>query len=245
MVNNLSFIDDSNTPVAFSSHTFHNNDYQVTVRSKTKEKLTDFFRIKNANIALAILCACAFWQNMLVGGANNAILTTIERAFYMKSIESALFLSCYDIGNILTSPFISYLGDRTHKPKIIGLSMIGLSVGSLFMTIPEFINFDYSSVFSSLDDTNNQTRLNNKLVCLNATSFNQTKPTNIVKEPKNSLMNDMKFVFYFANTINGISSVALYTIVISYIENIFVKEVVHMRQGIYYAIGAIGVGMGM
>lgn len=182
---------------------------------------------------------------MLVGGANNAILTTIERAFYMKSIESALFLSLYDVGNILTSPFISYLGDRTHKPRIIAFSMIGLSFGSFFMTIPEFVNFDYSNLFPNEDLIQNKTTFNKLLCCENISSQNHSSSQKILIEPKNSLMNDMKYIFYIANTINGISSVALYTIVISYIENIFVKDKVHMRQGIYYAIGAIGVGMGM
>ena len=99
MPNNLSFIDDAYPPVSSDLQHSLNNEYQQSTRSKTKQKLNDIFRIKNANVALGILCACAFWQNMLVGGANNAILTTIERAFYMKSIESAIFLSCYDIGN--------------------------------------------------------------------------------------------------------------------------------------------------
>jgi MFS family permease len=250
-MNNLSFIDDSYPNLAessrFSSAQVSNHGTANKQRPKFSIRSLSFdsFKIKNANIALAILCTCAFWQNMLVGGANNAILTTIERAFYMKSIESALFLSCYDIGNILTSPFISYLGDRIHKPKIIGLSMIGLSIGSFIMTVPEFINFDFSTIVNTNEELNKS--YSGSLICVAASNLSSINNSNSTFKPSksSSSMNDMKYVFYIANTINGISSVALYTIVISYIENIFEKDKVHMRQGIYYAIGAIGVGMGM
>ena len=250
-MNNLSFIDDT-YPNTNESRRQSSSDLSPSASNHTaaghgpkKKSLNlEFFKIKNANLALAILCACAFWQNMLVGGANNAILTTIERAFYMKSIESALFLSCYDIGNILTSPFISYLGDRMHKPRIIGLSMIGLSIGSFIMTVPEFFKFDYSTIVNNSDSINKTNT--DSLICSVFESNYSNLISNTTSQPsKQNSMNDMKYVFYIANTINGISSVALYTIVISYIENIFENDKVHMRQGIYYAIGAIGVGMGM
>jgi MFS family permease len=251
-MNNLSFIDDSYpNPIEYSRQSSPpplSNPTAIKQKSKyLASKLSlDSFRIKNANIALAILCTCAFWQNMLVGGANNAILTTIERAFYMKSIESALFLSCYDIGNILTSPFISYLGDRIHKPKLIGLSMIGLSIGSFIMTVPEFVNFDISTnVNNEYSNKSNSDSLICSTSTTTASNLSSLGSNTSLKPFQSSSMNDMKYVFYIANTINGISSVALYTIVISYIENIFEKDKVHMRQGIYYAIGAIGVGMGM
>ena len=55
----------------------------------------------------------------------------------------------------------------------------------------------------------------------------------------------MKYVFYAANGVLGVSSVALYTTSIAYVESMFEKEKVHMRQGAYYAIGAIGVAVGM
>ena len=44
--------------------------------------------------------------------------------------------------------------------------------------------------------------------------------------------------------INGVSSASLYTVAISYIENLFSQEQVHIRQGVYYVTGAIGVGFG-
>lgn len=71
-------------------------------RGDWRKRLT----IRNRNLALGILCCCALMQNVIVGGANNAILSTIEKAYYMTSVESAMFLSMYDIANIIASPII-------------------------------------------------------------------------------------------------------------------------------------------
>ena len=115
----------------------------VTETSKKEKKFRwENFLISDCNLALIIMCACALIQNIIVGGANNAILTTIERAYFMTSIESAMFLSFYDFANILASPVIGFYGDRCYKPKILGISMIGLGIGSFMMALPEFITND-------------------------------------------------------------------------------------------------------
>ncbi|CAF0861891.1 unnamed protein product [Brachionus calyciflorus] len=204
----------------------------------TFKKLKKLLIIKNNNIALIVLSLCAFVQNAIVSGANNAILTTIERAFFMSSLDSALFLIVYDIANILASPIIGYYGDRRSKTKIISLSMIGLSLGSFLMIIPHFFHFN------TLNSENFELSQEQGLCHLTNYSLINSRISSRPKYP-NLFLNKMKFFFYASNMINGVSSVALYTIVISYIENIFKKEKVHLRQGFYYASGAIGVGIGM
>lgn len=166
----------------------------------------------------------------------------------MTSIESALFLSFYDIANIIASPVIGYFGDKYYKPRIIGASMIGLCIGSLIMVIPEFAVMGNSlgdlyaneTGFELLKD---QTLCN--IIVSNSTAYSTSTIKPSYQSNNNLILNNMKHIFYFANSVNGISSVALYTTVISYIESIFLHEQVHMRQGIYYSIGAIGVGIGM
>lgn len=228
-----------------------------TVSKSCFSQFISFLTIKNNNLALGVLCVCALMQNIIIGGANNAVLTTIERAYFMTSIESALFLSLYDVANIFASPIIGYFGDRTYKPKIIAFSMIGLSIGSFIMIIPEFA---MSSVQADFFYANGTDFSKDQVVCIPEDSIhivgsNKTitiapKLALLLQTPSSSkttnyLMNKMKYIFYFSNMVNGASSVALYTIVISYIESIFSKEQAHMRQGIFYAIGAIGVGIGM
>lgn len=231
----------------------------MTVRRRAK--------IRNKNLALAILCLCALMQNIIVGGANNAVLTTIEKAYYMTSIETALFLTMYDIANIIASPIIGYFGDRKFKPRIVGFSMVGLSIANLLMILPECLvseqRTSYEGLFSSssYNSSKNETNFNldskyTQLMCnlsqsstanrlVVARSISSSMSSKSPPVTSNPLLNNMKYFFYLANIINGVSSVSLYTIVISYIESLFSKGNVNLRQGVYYATGAIGVGIGM
>ena len=108
--------------------------------------------------------------------------------------------------------------------------MMGLSFGCFGLVMPKIIidNFQRIILFPSL----NYTECNNlsKNVSINI-------ETNI-------FVNNMKYIFCIANFINGVSSVALYTIAVSFLENIFEKGQVNIRQGLYYIIGAVGIGVG-
>jgi organic anion transporter 4A len=222
---------------------------------KSFKDFSNLFKIKNNKVALVILCLCALIQNVVVGGANNAILTTIERAYYMTSIESAVFLTLYDVANIIASPIIGYFGDKLHKPTVIGLSMIGLSIGSIITTIPEFLSVEEKQFETYQNDVTVNTTFNSSYYSANHLCYNNTfytgntaTTTNTPEKSKicgSTFLNNLKYIFYMANMVNGVSSVALYTSSISYIENIFSSNKAPLCQGIYYAIGALGIGIGM
>lgn len=201
--------------------------------------------IRNRNLALAILCCCAFMQNVIVGGANNAILSTIEKAYYMTSVESAVFLTMYDVANIIASPIIGYFGDRKQKPKIIAMSMLGLCLAACVMVLPQFAatngNNNPTSTSTQTEEDNNDTSIGylSDLMCNLSDSSTISPSSTTASTPlirgsqsaTNRLFNNMKYVFYLANLLNGVASVALYTIVISYIEGMFSKEQVgHSRD---------------
>lgn len=194
--------------------------------------------IRNRNLALAVLCCCAFMQNVIVGGANNAILSTIEKAYYMTSVESAIFLTMYDVSNIIASPIIGYFGDRKQKPKIIAMSMLGLCLAACVMVLPQFAatngNNNQTPTNTQTEEDNNNTSIAylSDLMCNLSDSSTISLVSTTASSPllrgsqsaTNRLFNNMKYVFYLANLLNGVASVALYTIVISYIEGMFSKE---------------------
>lgn len=256
MENNLQIELDARNVSVITEKTTKNeikkNISKQTESLKSFKDISNLFKINNNILAFVILCLCVLMQNIIVGGANNAILTTIERAYYMTSIESAIFLTIYDCANVLASPIIGYFGDKIHKPTVIGLSMIGLSLGSIITCIPEFLSVEekQTTITGYSNTTNNYTYFSSNQLCYNssisetATNVSQT----VIAQSANcgnTFLNNLKYVFFLANIVNGVSSVALYTTSISYIENIFATAKAPLFQGIYYAIGAIGVGIGM
>lgn len=60
-------------------------------------------------------------QQALSSGYINSVITTIEKRFEIPSTYSGLIASSYEIGNVITVIFVSYLGSRRHIPVWIGI----------------------------------------------------------------------------------------------------------------------------
>lgn len=67
------------------------------------------------------------------------MITTIEKRFEIPSSLSGLIASSYEMGNVITVIFVSYLGSRRHIPVWIGVGAVIMGVGSLIFMVPHFI----------------------------------------------------------------------------------------------------------
>lgn len=100
-----------------------NEDYSrdcgiLTCRPSAIQK---FARIKVFVLLLSILVTL---QQALSSGYINSVITTIEKRFEIPSSLSGLVASSYEIGNVITVIFVSYLGSRRHIPVWIGIGKI-------------------------------------------------------------------------------------------------------------------------
>lgn len=78
-------------------------------------------------------------QQALSSGYINSVITTIEKRFEIPSSLSGLVASSYEIGNVITVIFVSYLGSRRHIPVWIGVGAVIMGFGSLIFMVPHFI----------------------------------------------------------------------------------------------------------
>lgn len=72
-------------------------------------------------IFVLLLSMLVTLQQALSSGYINSVITTIEKRFDIPSSLSGLIASCYEIGNVVTVIFVSYLGSRRHIPVWIGV----------------------------------------------------------------------------------------------------------------------------
>lgn len=63
-------------------------------------------------------------QQALSSGYLNSVITTIEKRYEIPSSISGIIASMYEIGNLGTVIFVSYLGSRRHIPVWIGMGKI-------------------------------------------------------------------------------------------------------------------------
>ncbi|CAH1153544.1 unnamed protein product [Phaedon cochleariae] len=85
-------------------------------------------------------------QQALSSGYINSVITTIEKRFEIPSSLSGLVASSYEIGNVITVIFVSYLGSRRHIPVWIGIGAVIMGVGSLIFMVPHFIAEDNKGI---------------------------------------------------------------------------------------------------
>ena len=173
-------------------------------------------------IIFILICLCNMIQNAIVGGANNAIMTTLESGFYMTSTETGLFQSVFELIAIFTYPIIGYFGDRSgRKVRWIAISMGILASGFLVMSIPHLLESKRGK--PPLDPS----------VVDHLTLCNPNRTLSVCSFSNNlRFLSQLKYVFYLSNIINACGSAALPTLAVTLIEDLFPQEKAPIAQGL-------------
>ncbi|KAF4518205.1 hypothetical protein B566_EDAN005930 [Ephemera danica] len=95
-------------------------------------------RFANIKVFVLLLSLLVTLQQALASGYISSVITTIEKRFEIPSSHSGLIASSYEIGNVFTVIFVSYLGSRKHIPIWIGIGSLIMGVGSMVFMVPHF-----------------------------------------------------------------------------------------------------------
>lgn len=79
----------------------------------------------------------------MVNGLVNISISTIEKRYEMKSSLTGLISSSYDIAFCLLSLFVSYIGERGHKPRWLAFASFMIGLGALVFSLPKFFSGKY------------------------------------------------------------------------------------------------------
>ncbi|KAI6654597.1 solute carrier organic anion transporter family member 4A1 [Oopsacas minuta] len=89
-------------------------------------------------------------QGAIATGFISVALSSIERRYNLTSALSAMAAASYEVGVILFILFTSYLGGRSHKPRVLGISSLVMGIGSLIFASPHYFvgtyNFNKTSI---------------------------------------------------------------------------------------------------
>jgi MFS family permease len=125
--------------------------------------------------------------------------------------------------------------------------MIIVGIGNMLIASSNFVYRDRTPNFN-VDLTQYLSTYDNVLFQCYKDPFNDKNITDVaclLQGKLSSASRHAKLLLYFGNFVNGIGSVALFTIGISYIERIFPRDKAAYCQGIYFAIGTVGGALGI
>ncbi|XP_063996561.1 solute carrier organic anion transporter family member 4C1 [Pogoniulus pusillus] len=178
---------------------------------------------------LAAYSLLAIFQGIVVNGLINISISTIEKRYELNSSSTGLISASYDIAFCILSLFISFFGERGHKPKWLAFSAFMMGLGSLVFSLPHFSSGKYRY----------GTKLEETCQIPGASSANFTCSAST----KSSLSNYL-YVFILGQLLLGVGGTPLYTLGTAFIDDSVPKHKSSLYIGFGYAMSLLGPAVG-
>ncbi|XP_006755210.1 PREDICTED: solute carrier organic anion transporter family member 4C1 [Myotis davidii] len=165
------------------------------------------------------------WCGVVVNGLVNISISTIEKRYEMKSSLTGLISSSYDIAFCLLSLFVSYVGERGHKPRWLAFASFMIGLGALVFSLPKFFSGKYQ-LGSPFEDT-----------CIIAR--NRTGCTS-----SSSSLSNFLYVFILGQLLLGAGGTPLYTLGTAFLDDSVPTHKSSLYIGIGYSMSILGPAVG-
>uniref|UniRef100_A0A8C3R048 Solute carrier organic anion transporter family member n=1 Tax=Cyanoderma ruficeps TaxID=181631 RepID=A0A8C3R048_9PASS len=178
-------------------------------------------------------------SQLLVSGYLKSSISTIERRYGLSSQTSGLLASFNEVGNTLLIVFLSYLGSRVHRPRLIGCGALLVSLAGFLMALPHFLTGPYQYDQSVPSTFSNSTDL-----CQRGAPGAGANLSDGSCAPHASRENrEVLLVMFVAQALLGIGGVPIQPFGISYIDDFASERNSPLYLGILFSVTVIGPGV--
>ncbi|XP_067138869.1 solute carrier organic anion transporter family member 3A1 [Centruroides vittatus] len=212
-------------------------------------------RFASIRVFVFLACLLVTLQQALSSGYFNSVITTIEKRFDISSRTSGAIASTFEIGNLLTIIFVSYLGSHRHIPVWIGKGIIVMGIGSLVFALPYFLDQTASSLNWKKQNLSYFDENTCHMATASVQSLSAGHPSHFLNPP--AAETDPKLciegrssnvlyimIFMLAQILIGCGGSPIFTLGITYIDDHVKKESSSLYIGCMYSMVAFGLVCG-
>ncbi|XP_071946111.1 solute carrier organic anion transporter family member 2A1-like [Antedon mediterranea] len=140
---------------------YHDKDTQCTIKACTR-----------FSSPVAFLCFLVPMYAVIVATSTyfGGCISTIEKQFQLTSSQSGLLATVNDAVGLSVVVFVTFYGNKSHRPRIIGSSGIIVGIGFFLLAMPHFTTdpvsyTDNSYSLQANENDSNSRQVNNKELC--------------------------------------------------------------------------------
>uniref|UniRef100_A0A7N8X999 Solute carrier organic anion transporter family member n=1 Tax=Mastacembelus armatus TaxID=205130 RepID=A0A7N8X999_9TELE len=183
----------------------------------------------------------AYFAKALSGSYMKSTITQLERRFDIPSYLIGVIDGSFEIGNLLVIAFVSYFGAKLHRPKIIAVGCVLMSIGTFIIALPHFIigSYEYeTSVRVIVNSTLNPSP------CQVGSSSNLTQGGKVPEVPATGCADESNLSMWIyvllGNVLRGIGETPVQPLGISYIDDFATEENAALYVGCVQTISVVG-----
>ncbi|CAN7998728.1 unnamed protein product [Ixodes hexagonus] len=190
-------------------------------------------RFRTPRWYLFFLCILGLTQGFVVNGLVSVVTPTIEKRFHMLGVEAGMVQSMFNVASCIMVTPVSYHGGVGHKPFMLAVGALVLSLGSMVFASPHFLA---PPNIATEENRPNTCPITNPDDCDDTGSGGGASA--------GFSLNSFKYFFMVGHALHGVGSSPFYTLGVAYLDENTPASTTSIYIGIFYATSVLGPAMG-